>query len=66
MFAGHYHRWLLARPDGIADWHGECPIRLSNDRYFVVVDSLLEGRFAILDTGTSELVPHEVFENLRC
>ena len=57
MFAGHYHRWLLARPHGIAVWHGECPVRLHNGRYFVVVGGLLEGRYAIFDTETSELVP---------
>jgi len=61
MFAGHYHRWLLARPDGIAEWQGECSVRPHNCRYFVVVDSLLEGRYATFDTDTSELVPHEVF-----
>jgi hypothetical protein len=66
MFAGHYHRWLLVKPDGIAEWQGECPVRLAPDRYFVVVDSLLEGRYACFDTDTSELVPYEVFENLRC
>jgi hypothetical protein len=60
MFAGHYHRWLLARPHGIAVWHGECPVRLHNGRYFVVVGGLLEGRYAIFDTETSELVPCEV------
>jgi len=57
MFAGHYHRWLLARPDGIALWHGECPVRLHNGRYFVVVGGLLEGRYAMFDSETSELVP---------
>jgi len=59
MFAGHYHNWLLVTPDGIADWEGECPIRLDGGRYFVVVGGLLEGRYAILDTETSQLVPFE-------
>jgi len=57
MFAGHYHRCCFATPGGVTEWHGECPARLDNGRYFVVVDSLLEGRYAILDTETSELVP---------
>jgi len=57
MFAGHYHDWLLVTPDGIANWSGECPIRLDGGRYFVVVGALLEGRYAIFDTETSELVP---------
>ena len=59
MFAGHYHRWLLARPDGIADWQGECPVRLHQGRYFVVVDALVDGRYAMFDTDTSELVPFQ-------
>jgi len=60
MFAGHYHRWVLATPGGVTEWHGECPVRLDRGRYFVVVDSLLEGRYAMFDTDTSELVPCEV------
>ena len=60
MFAGHYHRWLLATPGGVTDWQGECPVRLHNDRYFVVVDALVDGRYAMFDTDTSELVPCEV------
>src|SRR5262249_12830104 len=27
MFAGHYHRWLLATPERIIPWQGEAPIR---------------------------------------
>jgi hypothetical protein len=57
MFAGHYHDWLLVTPEGITEWKGGCPIRLDHGRYFVVVGALLEGRYAIFDTDTSELVP---------
>jgi hypothetical protein len=57
IFAGHYHRWLLATPGGITDWQGDCPIKLDRGRFFVVVGALLEGRYAIFDTDTSELVP---------
>lgn len=57
MFMGHYHRWVLARPGGIVDWHGESPIRLDDDRYFLVVGALCNGDYAILDTETSELTP---------
>ena len=58
MFAGHYHRWLLATPAGIADWRGEAPIQfLENDRYFVVIGAICEGRYAILDTDSSMLIP---------
>jgi hypothetical protein len=58
MFAGHFHSWLLCTPDGIADWKGERPIRLFNDqRYFVVIGALCEGRYAVFDTDLSVLLP---------
>ena len=58
MFAGHYHKWLLATPDEISNWNGERPIRLlDNQRYFVVVGALCEGRYAVFDTDTSGLMP---------
>ncbi len=59
MFAGHYHRWVLATPGCVTEWQGECPVRLYNGRYFVVVDALFAGRYAIFDTSTSELVPFQ-------
>ena len=59
MFAGHYHKWLLVTPQGIADWRGDSPVRLSgDDRYFVVVGALCEGWSATFDTNTSELIPY--------
>jgi hypothetical protein len=60
MFAGHYHKWLLATPGGVHPWHGETPIRLDAGRYFVVVGALCEGCFAIFDTGIAELRPFNV------
>jgi predicted phosphodiesterase len=57
MFAGHFHRWLLATPDGISDWTGDSPIRLEQGRYFVVLGALCEGHFAVFNTSTSELMP---------
>ena len=57
MFAGHYHKWLLVRPDGIRDWDGESHVILNDGRYFIVIGALCEGRFAILDTETAELTP---------
>ena len=58
MFAGHYHKWLLVTPKGIAEWRGECSVHLSEpERYFVVVGALCEGRYAVYDTETSVLVP---------
>ena len=60
IFAGHYHRWILASPTAILDWNGESPIHLADGRYFVVVHALFAGHYAILDTETSELVPGRV------
>jgi hypothetical protein len=57
MFAGHYHKWLLAAPDGINDWNGDRPVNLAKGRYFVVVGALCEGQFAVFDTDRSQLVP---------
>ena len=60
MFAGHYHQWLLANPNGICNWSAEVPIDLSDDRYFVVVGALCEGRYATFDTETKLLTPRHV------
>ena len=57
MFAGHYHQWLLATPDGLVDWDGRQQVRLEQGRYFVVVGALCEGRFATYDTDTAVLTP---------
>jgi len=58
MFAGHFHKWLVATPDAIGDWNGERPIRLRDDeRYFVVVGAICEGAYAVFDTDTSVLMP---------
>ena len=56
-FAGHFHKWLLATPDRVEEWKGEKPIKLAEGRYFVVIGALCEGRFALFDTETSELIP---------
>lgn len=56
-FAGHFHKWLLATPDRVEEWKGGKPIRLEAGRFFVVIGALCEGRFAIFDTRTSELIP---------
>jgi hypothetical protein len=58
MFAGHFHKWLLAMPDEISDWNGDRPIRLLDQRrYFVVIGALCEGRYAVFDSDTSVLMP---------
>jgi predicted phosphodiesterase len=56
-FAGHYHRWMVAQPHGIASWQGERQIRLSGDRFFVVIGALCDGDYAIYDTESCELQP---------
>ncbi|MCL4201383.1 MAG: metallophosphoesterase family protein [Pirellulaceae bacterium] len=59
IFAGHYHRWLLATPERLLDWQGEGPISLRDGRFFVTVSALMAGRYAIFDTETSQLIPYE-------
>lgn len=60
-FAGHYHRWLMATPDGVADWVGESIVRLAEPgRYFIVIGALCYGRYAVFDTETFELLPRQV------
>jgi len=57
MFAGHFHKWLLASPEEIIDWHGDRPVKLDQGRYFTVIGALCDGYHATFDTKTSELVP---------
>ena len=55
---GHYHGWLMVTPQGITDWAGETAVQLQGDeRYYVVIGALCEGRYATFDTDTSDLVP---------
>ncbi len=63
VFAGHFHKWLLASPGEIDDWQGGYPIRLHDGRYFVVLGPLCEEQYAIFDTDTSELIPFKVQEH---
>ena len=58
MFAGHFHRWLMATPEGISNWQGDVPIQLLEpERYFMVIGALCEGRYAIFDAESSMLTP---------
>jgi Calcineurin-like phosphoesterase superfamily domain len=63
MFAGHFHKWVLARPDGIDGWNGTTPVFLTDGRYFVVVGALCHGQYGIFDTDTQELVPFQIEPN---
>ena len=62
MFGGHYHRWLLTRPDVLQSWAADRPIQLTDGRYFVVIGALCEGNFATFDTETRELTPRQASE----
>jgi hypothetical protein len=58
LFVGHFHRWLLGTPDGLLPWRGHGPVRLEGgQRYLAVVHAVWDGRCALFDTETSELVP---------
>jgi predicted phosphodiesterase len=58
MFMGHLHRWLVGTPEGVLPWRGEQALRLdANQRYLVVVHAVWNGRCALFDTGSGELVP---------
>ncbi len=60
LFIGHMHRWLLGTPNGPVSWRGEAPVRLDNwERYLVVVHAVWDGKCALFDTQTNELVPFE-------
>lgn len=58
MFAGHYHKWLAATPDGLLDWNGSQPLLLApKQRYFVTVAAICNGSYAIYDTESNLLTP---------
>jgi hypothetical protein len=58
MFCGHFHRWLVATPAGPLAWDGSEPIVLAApERYLVAVAAVCEGRCAVFDTDTGQLLP---------
>ncbi|MCA9140414.1 MAG: metallophosphoesterase family protein [Planctomycetales bacterium] len=58
MIVGHFHRWLAATPSGRLDWNGECTLRLEpNERYFIVIDAVIDGFAAVLDDVQNVLIP---------
>ena len=60
MFIGHMHRWLLGTPNGLMPWRGERPLLLDGrERYLVAVHAVWDGKCALFDTQTNELVPFE-------
>jgi hypothetical protein len=67
VFVGHYHRWLLATPEGLQPWGGDRPIVLNAaNRYLVAVHAVCDGRCACFDTGTNELIPIYNPGSVRC
>ena len=60
-FTGHFHRWLVAKPQGRLGWDGSHPIVLPPDqRHLVVVAAVCDGWCAVFDTDSRELVPHRL------
>jgi hypothetical protein len=58
MFLGHYHRWLIATPEGVLPWTGTGPIRFDPARrYLIVVAAVCNGWCAVHDTTTDTLIP---------
>jgi hypothetical protein len=58
LFIGHLHRWPLGTPDGLLPWRGDRPVCLdATQRHLVVVHAVWDGRFALFDTKTGELIP---------
>ena len=60
LFSGHYHKWLLATPNGILDWKGDVSVSLSEGRFYVVIGALCEGGYAMLETESWELTPFQL------
>jgi hypothetical protein len=60
-FVGHFHRWLLATPEGVLPWGGTEAVGLAPARrYLVVVAAVCEGWCAVYDTASGQLVPHRI------
>jgi hypothetical protein len=58
IFVGHYHRWLLASTEGLQSWGGDRPIVLdAAHRYLIAVHAVCNGRCALVDIATNELIP---------
>lgn len=57
-FLGHFHRWMIATPEGPIGWDGNSPIRLDPEgRYLVVLGATGDGRCGVFDTETRLLTP---------
>jgi predicted phosphodiesterase len=66
LFIGHYHRWWAGSAEGSLNWKGDRPLELAaNQRYFVVVDAVLGGWCAWLDTDAGVLLPIRISDTRR-
>jgi len=60
-FVGHQHRWGLFTAEQRIEWDGHETIRYRSDqRYLTVVNAVLDGWCALLDTDHDELEPIRV------
>jgi len=58
VFIGHMHRWLLGTPEGVLPWRGKQQVCLdSAKRYLVVIHAVWDGKCALFDTQTGDLIP---------
>ncbi len=58
LLTGHLHQWLAATPEEILPWDGSTPIELADDqRYLFVIDAVMQGYAALLDSNRQELIP---------
>ncbi|MCA9071603.1 MAG: metallophosphoesterase family protein [Planctomycetaceae bacterium] len=58
MFVGHFHRWLIAARDQHPEWDGVQPLQLvPTERYFVIVNAVMNGWAAIFDESVNILTP---------
>jgi hypothetical protein len=58
LFLGHFHRWLLGTPEGLLPWQGDRPVILDCERrHLVVIHAVWDGKCALFDTRTDQLLP---------
>jgi predicted phosphodiesterase len=61
FFLGHFHRWLLATPQGCRAWGGEASVPLdAATRWLVVVAAVCDGWCAVYDTAAGRLTPRHL------
>ena len=56
---GHYHRWWVTSQHAPLSWDGQSSLELASGRHLVVVDGVVNGCWAILDTSRGTLEPRK-------